>query len=66
MFSPDGRRMATCGRDKHPILRDTSSWQQVAKLAGHDDEVEGIAFAPSGDLMATSSNDHTVRFWKAS
>ncbi|GGA02969.1 hypothetical protein [Okeania sp. KiyG1] len=33
-------------------------------MIGHTGPVLGIAFSPKGDLIATASNDKTVRVWK--
>jgi WD40 repeat protein len=34
-------------------------------LAGHTLPVTGVAFAPDGQMLATSSRDRTVRLWHA-
>jgi len=33
-------------------------------LRGHKDKVVAVAFAPKGDLLASSSNDKTVQIWR--
>ncbi len=38
--------------------------EQVAKLLrGHEDDVNQIAFSPTGTLMVTASSDDTAKLW---
>jgi WD40 repeat protein len=62
-FSPDGRLLATVGRDTTARVWDSATGQQLRTLTGHDAEVEGVAFSPDGRLLATASDDRTARVW---
>jgi WD40 repeat protein len=40
---------------------DVARAREVAKLEGHTQYVQGVAWDPTGALIATQSNDRTIR-----
>jgi WD40 repeat protein len=62
-FHPDGRRLATAGRDRAIWLWDLARGEEVARLPGHTSYVWSLAFSPDGATLASGSGDFTVRLW---
>jgi WD40 repeat protein len=61
LFSPDGKRIASCSLDHTIVLWDANTCQPIAKLTGHKGWVNSIAFSPDGKRLVSGSQDHTLR-----
>ena len=62
-FSPDGRLLASCGKDKTVRLWDPAASEHRRTLTGHNGAVYDVAFSPDGRLLASCGKDKTVRLW---
>jgi WD40 repeat protein/serine/threonine protein kinase len=61
-FSPDGRYLAA-GSSNTVRLWEVESGEDRATLRGHSNLMYGTAFLDGGRILASGSQDRTVKFW---
>jgi eukaryotic-like serine/threonine-protein kinase len=63
-WSPDGKRLATPGREQTVVIWDATTGKEVRRLAGHDTEVIEVAWSPDGKRIAASGFEpNTITIW---
>jgi WD40 repeat protein len=63
-FAPEGRWLATVASDHVIRLLGVHDGSEVAVLKGHTDDIVAFSFNASGDLLASTSQDGTIRLWR--
>jgi WD40 repeat protein/serine/threonine protein kinase len=65
-LSPDGKRLASGGREPVVRLWDADTGKELANLLGHTNAITTVAFSPDGGTLASGSGDGSVRLWDMS
>lgn len=63
-ISPDGRTVATGGRDSAVRLWEVETGQALMSFAGHDQTVLTLAFSKDGSALASGAADGSVMVWE--
>ena len=62
-FSPDDSMLAVAGYYRNAYLLNAGDLEVEARLVGHQDVVQSVAWNETGSRLATASNDGTLRLW---
>ncbi|HEU5439490.1 MAG TPA: hypothetical protein VFU88_09385 [Ktedonobacterales bacterium] len=63
-WSPDGKRIASCGVDGSVQVWDAHTGKSLLTYTGHSDSVERVAWSLDGKRIASASDDGTVQVWR--
>ena len=62
-FSPDGAWIASHENDSLVVIWDAETLAPLHSLSGHRADITDLAWSPTGDRLATISDDSTLRIW---
>jgi WD40 repeat protein len=64
-FSPDGRRLASCGDDQTVRVHEVADGRETLVLRGHTTQLAAVAFSPDGKQLVSAGADRTACLWEA-
>ncbi len=65
-FSPDGKWIASGGKDNQIKIWDFTNKREIITLRGHKHFVHTVLFSPDGKFLATCGNDNIAIVWDLS
>ena len=63
-WSPNGKYIASGGRDKTVKVWDADSGKELRTLTGHSYKVNSVTWSPDGRFIASGGNN-TIKIWDA-
>ncbi|MGH7174463.1 MAG: PQQ-binding-like beta-propeller repeat protein [Gemmataceae bacterium] len=63
-YSPDGKQLASAGKDSLIRLWRVADGKLLRWLEGHGGTVYSLAFSPDGKVLASASEDKSARLWE--
>lgn len=64
-FSPDGKRIASCGADKYVRTFNLANGELLRRFEGHTHHVLSVSWKGDGQLLASAGADKVVKIWNA-
>jgi WD40 repeat protein len=62
-FSPDGKYLAVADANHDVLVADAATGEFVRRFAGHNADVNSLAYTPDGKGLASAGIDTTILFW---
>jgi WD40 repeat protein len=62
-WHPEQLIIASASRDSSVKIWNAVTFDNIATLAGHRDDVRSVSFSPNGKCIATGGGDKTVKVW---
>jgi WD40 repeat protein len=61
--SPDGKWLASCGRDQVVRIWSTSDGSRLQELRGHNQDVYSLRFHPDGQSLVSGDDRGVIKLW---